>query len=481
MEFSIIATSDIHGHTERFSQLAKMIQKEKPALLIDNGDFLQGSHLSYYYEQVKKGTHPQIALANELQYDVAIFGNHEFNYPLNEIAHMRNACHFPWIAANIQDFAHPYFIKETHGIRIAVIGVVTHFVPQWDEDDYTTSLFFEDALASAKRTVQHVRSHENVQLVILSYHGGFEQDLHTGHRIDLEDGENQGYAMLQQIDGIDIFITGHQHLEIATTVNGVSVVQPGANAHCFAQITVTIEVDEITHSPELVYVDNSIQPQNFDELNQWKHTWIGESEIDFSYSDFFSPRFQSIPYTQLIHQMQLHYTGAQLSVTELPYHATGGFSKNIYYGDVLHNLPRANHLKVLALTGSEIREALELCAAVFAINDAYEIDFSSTVHYPEPQPYTYDCWGGLDYELTISQAVGQRVTKLHYQGREIQPDDVFEVAVNSYRATGSHQFTMLQKKAIREVPTIIPQLMMRYIQEQSPLNITLTSSFQVRK
>ncbi|ATP39540.1 bifunctional metallophosphatase/5'-nucleotidase [Solibacillus sp. R5-41] len=481
MKFSIIATSDIHGHTERFSQLAKMIQKEKPALLIDNGDFLQGSHLSYYYEQVKKETHPQITLANEIQYDVAIFGNHEFNYPLKEIANMRKACHFPWIAANIQGFAQPYFIKEVHGIRIAVIGVVTQFVPQWDEKGLTASLFFETALESAKRTVQYVRSHENVQLVILSYHGGFERDINTGHRIDLEDGENQGYEMLQQIEGIDIFITGHQHLEIATTVNGVSVVQPGANAHCFAQITVTIENGKITHNPELIYVDDSIQQQSFEQFNHWKNTWIGDSEIDLSYSDFFSPRFQSIPYTQLIHQMQLHFTDAQLSVTELPYHSTGGFFKSIYLGDVLHNLPRTNYLKVIALTGSEIRDALELCAAVFELNDANEIDFSSMIHYPKPHPYTYDCWGGLDYELTISKAVGQRVTKLYYQGREIQPDDVFEVAINSYRATGSHQFMMMQKQAIREVPTIIPKLMMRYIQEQSPLKITLTSSFQVRK
>ncbi|MEG0471750.1 MAG: 5'-nucleotidase C-terminal domain-containing protein, partial [Solibacillus sp.] len=410
-----------------------------------------------------------------------IFGNHEFNYPLNDIAKMRTACDFPWIAANIQDFAQPYFIKEVHGIRIAVIGVVTHFVPQWDEEGLTASIAFENALASANTTVQHVRTYENVQLVILSYHGGFERDMHTGHRIDLEEGENQGYEMLHQIDGIDIFITGHQHLEIATTVNGVSVVQPGANAHCFAQITVTIEDGKITHTPELIYVDHSLPQQTFEKFNEWKNTWIGNSEIDLSYADFFAPRFQSIPFTQLIHQMQLYYTGAQLSVTELPYHSAGGFLENIHYGDVLHNFPRSNFLKVIALTGSEIREALELCAAVFAINEANEIDFSSTVHYPDPQPYTYDCWGGLDYELTISQAVGQRVTKLLYQGRKIQPDDVFEVAINSYRATGSHQFTMMQKQVIREIPTIIPELMMRYIQEQSPLKITLESSFQVRK
>lgn len=53
MKFSIIATSDIHGHTERFSQLASMINSRQPDLLIDNGDFLQGSHLSYFYENIK--------------------------------------------------------------------------------------------------------------------------------------------------------------------------------------------------------------------------------------------------------------------------------------------------------------------------------------------------------------------------------------------------------------------------------------------
>lgn len=80
MKFTIIATSDIHGHTERFSQLAQMIAARQPALLIDNGDFLQGSHLSYYYDYIVEKQHPQIELANKLGYDVAVFGNHEFNY-----------------------------------------------------------------------------------------------------------------------------------------------------------------------------------------------------------------------------------------------------------------------------------------------------------------------------------------------------------------------------------------------------------------
>lgn len=480
MNFSIITTSDVHGHTERFSQLAQMIKARRPALLIDNGDFIQGSHLSYFYENTNQSPHPQIQLANELQYDVAIFGNHEFNYPLDAIQTMRDACHFPWIAANIKDFAQPYFIKEIGGIRVAIVGVVTHFTTQWDEDGITKTLQFEDAFESAQKTVQVVRDTENVQLVILSYHGGFERDLLSGHPLDLEQGENQGYKMLHEIDGVDIFITGHQHLEIATKVNGVSVVQPGSNAHSFGQIDVSIENGKISHEPSLVYVDATLPQQTFTDFDCWKKEVLGKSATPLTYHDFFTPRTQATAYTALLHSMQLHYTNAQLSVIELPYHAVGGFPEIITREDVLHNLPRQNYLKVIMLTGHEIREALELSAAVFAKNANGDIDFSMNVLYPEPQPYTYDLWGGIEYEITLANPVGNRVTKLLYQGRDINSDEYFEVAVNSYRATGAHQFYMFKKPAVRETKSHIPQLMMNYIQQNSPLCVELKSKFQVK-
>lgn len=111
---------------------------------------MHGSHLSYYYDYIIQEQHPQIELANTLGYDVAVFGNHEFNYSPEKIQSIRNATNFPWIAANIAGFAEPYFIKEINGLRIAVIGVVTHFTKNWDECDSTKHLHFENAFESAK-------------------------------------------------------------------------------------------------------------------------------------------------------------------------------------------------------------------------------------------------------------------------------------------------------------------------------------------
>ncbi|MBD8035267.1 bifunctional metallophosphatase/5'-nucleotidase [Solibacillus sp. A46] len=480
MQFSIIATSDIHGHTERFSQLAQMISKRQPALLIDNGDFLQGSHLSYYYDHIIHKQHPQIELANALGYDVGIFGNHEFNYPPEKVRKIQKACNFPWIAANITGFAKPYFIKEIHGIRIAVVGVVTHFTKLWDETNSIQHLHFEQAFESAKNTVNYVREVEKAHFVILSYHGGFERDLHNGNQIDLEHGENEGYRMLYEIDGIDVFITGHQHLEIATKINGISVVQPGANAHCFAQIDVTIENDQIIHEPSLVHVDSSLPIQPFPEFNGWKKEVIGSTENDLTYSDFFTPRIASSSYTQLIHDMQLHYSGAQISVIELPYHFSGGFQKVITREQVIHNMPRANRLLVVEMTGADIREAIEQSAAVFALNNKGEVDFSLSVFYPEPQPYIYDLWGGIDYEINLSNPVGQRVVRLNYNGCSIQDTSLFEVAVNSYRATGAHHFHMFKKQPIRESKKFIPDLMMEYIEQNSPLTVELKNYFTMK-
>lgn len=132
------------------------------------------------------------------------------------------------------------------------------------------------------------------------------------------------------------------------------------------------------------------------------------------------------------------------------------------------------------MTGAEIRQAIEQSAAVFALNDQGQIDFSMAVNYPEPQPYIYDLWGGIDYTIDLRQQTGQRVTKLTFEGNPIQDNEIFEVAVNSYRATGAHQLPMFQKQPIREADKFIPDLMMDYIEQTSPLTIQIKNEFQMK-
>ncbi|PDY55435.1 bifunctional metallophosphatase/5'-nucleotidase, partial [Bacillus cereus] len=83
-----------------------------------------------------------------------------------------------------------------------------------------------DALETIKKWVPYIRKHEQPDLLVVAYHGGFERDFQTGVPTEVLTGENQGYAMYDEIDGIDILLTGHQHREIAQTLdNGVTILQ----------------------------------------------------------------------------------------------------------------------------------------------------------------------------------------------------------------------------------------------------------------
>lgn len=74
----------------------------------------------------------------------------------------------------------------------------------------------------------------------MAYHGGFERDLQTGEPTEVLTGENQGYVMCQEVEGIDILLTGHQHRYIAhTKVNGVAVLQAGCNGQFLGKVHVS--------------------------------------------------------------------------------------------------------------------------------------------------------------------------------------------------------------------------------------------------
>ena len=145
----LLVTSDIHGFimpttfrkTEEnlgFAKAASIIEdlrEKKPSLLIDNGDLLQGSPLTYYHQQFHaEEKNPVIDVANTIGYDLAVFGNHEFNYGLSFLQKSVEESQFPWVSGNIyhedgSSFTTPYVIKEIDGVVIGIVGVTTHFVP----------------------------------------------------------------------------------------------------------------------------------------------------------------------------------------------------------------------------------------------------------------------------------------------------------------------------------------------------------------
>ena len=75
------------------------------AILVDNGDFLQGNPMGDYiaYERgMKEGdVHPVIKAMNTLGYDCSTLGNHEFNYGLDFMFKVLAGANFPFVCANL--------------------------------------------------------------------------------------------------------------------------------------------------------------------------------------------------------------------------------------------------------------------------------------------------------------------------------------------------------------------------------------------
>jgi 2',3'-cyclic-nucleotide 2'-phosphodiesterase/3'-nucleotidase len=502
---TLLETSDIHGHLYPtdyrgpgdkplgLAKLANIIRRERAAnpslLLLDNGDLLQGTPFMYHYAKYGgEGVHPAARALAALRYDAAVLGNHEFNYGLDLLRKAIEDSPCPWLSANIVEeesgepaFGQPYRVFTTpEGIRIAVLGVTTHYIPNWEDPANIRGLAFEDALETAQRWVMRIRETERPDAVVVCYHGGFERDLKSGEPTEPLTGENQGYAMCRSLEGVDVLLTGHQHRLLAGEVSGVAIAQPGSAGQAIAKVQLEFTRTEDgkwsihRKTAELLSAESAAEAESdilalFAEderrTQEWLDQPIGMAEGDFSIPDAFAARQADHAFTEFVNRVQMEVTGAAISCAAIFTNEARGFKERITMRDVVSNYIYPNTLKVVALTGRDIRDALEHSARYFAVDEATgALRVSPSFMEPKPQHFNYDMWEGIEYELDISKPEGQRVVKLLRDGAPLDPEAVYEVVMNSYRAGGGGNFDMIQgKPVVREIPTDMTEILADYI------------------
>ncbi|MEG0443904.1 MAG: metallophosphoesterase, partial [Carnobacterium sp.] len=214
MKLTILATSDMHGYIKPSNfgakeqdmpfgsaKVATIIKEKKaaaagPVLTIENGDFIQGSPLSYYIARRKTPNDPSdlVNVLNLIDYDAAVLGNHEFNYGKDYLQQAIAAAKHSILAANIVNeegkpaFGKAYEIFEKGGVKIAVLGMTTQYIPNWEHPTHIHGLTFKSIVDTAKEYVPKLR--ELADVVVVSYHGGFEKELKTGEPTEALTGEN---------------------------------------------------------------------------------------------------------------------------------------------------------------------------------------------------------------------------------------------------------------------------------------------------
>jgi 2',3'-cyclic-nucleotide 2'-phosphodiesterase/3'-nucleotidase len=455
-------------------------------ITLDNGDILQGSPLLTYFHQQHRAPHLLAQVMNTIGIDYFNLGNHDFNYGLPILKQFLSDLNAKVLTSNVLLNGQPLGQSVLHltkkGTRIALIGVVTDYIPHWEKPQHLEGITFLDPIEVVKSEVTRWRS--QADLIVVAYHGGLERDPITREPTEPLTGENDGYA-LAQIPGIDVLITGHQHRSIATRIGSTVVTQTAFNALEFAQIT--LEGTKVSDDKLVKLGDFEPDSCLAEVVKAWEdctQTWLDQPVgrlygHDYRIRDKFDARVHKHPLISFINDIQRELTGAQLSGTSL-FNEPVGFNPLVTTRDIVSTYIYPNTLVVKRITGKTLKAYLEQCAEYFTVLDG-QLAVNPAFDDPKPQHFNYDMVDGITYTLNISNPVGQRITLMTYQDRPVDDEEVFTLVVNNYRAAGGGNFAMIaESETVAEINTDFVELLIAYFQsypEMTPVhrsNITIT-------
>ena len=189
----ILYTSDVHGKIYPYSyadgaeemwglaRLKTLIDslRDDKTIVIDNGDVLEGSPLTYYhYRNHREEVCPVTRAMSAIGYDYINIGNHDFNFGLDALSlHIKETgatCLTSNVVRDGTPLAEPYVVREIAGRRIAFFGVTTQFVPHWESLENIRGVTFPGAFDTAWDTVRLIRATRAADYIVCVYHGGLE-------------------------------------------------------------------------------------------------------------------------------------------------------------------------------------------------------------------------------------------------------------------------------------------------------------------
>ncbi|MFS0692181.1 bifunctional metallophosphatase/5'-nucleotidase [Streptomyces nitrosporeus] len=505
--FTVMGTTDLHGNVfnwdyftdaefddkahndvglAKISTLVDRVREERGrrnTLLIDAGDTIQGTQLSYYYAKVDPITarsgpvHPMASAMNRIGYDAAALGNHEFNYGIPLLRKFEEQCDFPLLGANALDakslrpaFA-PYVIKRLrtpHGrdVRVAVLGLTNPGIAIWDKANVGGRMVFPGLEEQAAKWVPKLRS-MGADVVVVSAHSGSSGTSSYGDQVPYV--ENAAGLVAEQVPGIDAILVGHAHAEIpeyfvTNKETGQRVVL--SEPLKWGQRLTLFDFDVVWEKGRWVVEKVGAQVLNSNTVEEdaritsllgdehakvvaYVNQVIGTSVAAMSTAD--AP-WKDEPVIDLINLVQVEtvraalaggaYAGLPVLSQAACFSRTAGIpAGEVTIRDAAGLYPFENTLEARLLTGAQVKDYLEYSARYYVRTTAgVPVDTSALTNAEGIPDYNYDVVSGVSYDIDIAQPVGSRIVGLSFEGAPVDPAARFVFAVNNYRASGGGNF-----------------------------------------
>ena len=390
----ILFTSDVHCGIDKGFGYAGLQQVRDTleaqgyeTILVDDGDAIQGEPIGTLSEG-----EAIIDLMNDLNYDVAIPGNHEFDYGMPRFLELVEKADFPYISCNFtyldELVFEPYIIKEAAGKKIGFVGVttpltITASTPVYFQDEngeYVYGFMSDD---TGERVYQAVQS-----AVDAAREEGADYVYVIGHMGNGAEFKPWTYAdVISHTDGIDVFLDGHSHdtdQVIMKNKDGEDVPRSavGTKMACIGYSHISAEGDIVetgiwswpnkTSAPELLDIHNEIrdrvdeaQQELAEELDQVVAstavtlTINDPEEVDSSGNPVRMIRRAETNLGDLCADAARDQSGADIAFVNGGSIRVSIEKGDITFGNILAVHPFGSMLCVLEVTGQQILDALE--------------------------------------------------------------------------------------------------------------------------
>ena len=461
----ILYTSDVHCGIDTgfgyagLQQVRDSLEAQGYAtILVDDGDAVQGEAVG----TLSRGA-TIVGLMNELGYDAAIPGNHEFDYGMDRFLELTKMADYPYISCNLNRKGElllpPYVVLEAAGTKIGFVGVTTpktytssapsHFQNEEGEFiyDFMRGGDGQELYDAIQAAVDGARS-EGAEYVCVMAHLGLEEICRPWTYADV----------IANTRGIDIFFDGHSHdteQVVMKNMDGEDVVRSacGTRLECIGYSHISAEKGIVdtgvwswpnsVSAPELLSIHNEAADAVAaarTELAGLLDEVVAVSTVEMTIYDPTEKDFTGNP-VRIARRMETNLGdfcadamrfggGADIGIINGGAIRVDVHKGDVTYGDMINVHPFQNSLCVVEATGQQVLDALEWGAHSFPEEGGpflqvsgltYEID--ATV----PSGCIED-----DNGMCIGIEGERRVRSVLVGGVPLDPDATYSVASTDY-------------------------------------------------
>ena len=470
VNIKILGTSDIHGRvvpwsygadvedkSGSYAQIATYVKdvrkNNKNVVLVDVGDAIQDNQVDVFAKDKKYyKDHPIPKVLNEMNYDIFVLGNHEFNFGMKALDEILKDIKAKKLTANFyhkkndKRYIDATTIIEKDGVKLGIIGLSTPMSAKFEDDTGNLKdMKFTSPTEEARTQVEKLKA-KGVDAIIAVTHMGIENENNipdTGMR-----------DVINAVDGIDVVIAGHMHKDVPSeTIKNTLITEPHRYGTVVSEVDLTFDIND-KKEVKLVKKESKTVPVKeleadkkiaeiykpyHEKLRELNNVVIGQTENEMvpqetkhGVSAAFS---KDTGLSSFINDVEQHYSGADVVTFSFDHQKARMNKGDIKKKDIIFNYRYAGgDVTVYELTGKQLKEYMEWSANYFDTIQPGDTEYRYNAERKKSKYVTYDIFGGVNYKIDLRNPQGSKIVDLTLaDGKPVTDDMKLKVGMNSYR------------------------------------------------